>query len=66
MNKEVHWLLDSLNDYIHSVDVNNHEVLYWRKRFLDENVIDEKNNNIFYQFLAQPSWKNYQKNIFLK
>ena len=47
MTKEIHFLLNSLNDYLHCIDGNNDEVLYWRKRFLDENVIDEKKQQYF-------------------
>lgn len=50
MKKETHWLLDSLNNYIHACEYSKEEIKMWRDLYIKEHL-----NNA----------TDYEKNVFL-
>lgn len=47
MNNEIHWLLISLNNYLHTIDCIEDENLEWRKHFLKQKNVHEIDKNYF-------------------
>lgn len=52
MDKDVHWLIRSLNSHLHGLDAQNDEVLMWRKRYLKVNQVPPP---LWNYFLSNPS-----------
>ncbi len=52
MDKDLHWLIRSLNNHLNGLDAQNDEVLMWRKRFLKE---QNASPIIWNYFLSNPS-----------
>jgi hypothetical protein len=52
MNKEIHWVLNSLNDRMHYIDAAEKEIEMWRSRYADKSGYTEKEKRLF---LALPT-----------